>query len=78
MYHLAPTPWQVAAYTNGRTRLSELDCVLLRHVLWARPEEGERIYDWLLARLAEEDSVKQPAYMLSSERMMAGEILFAV
>ena len=33
---------QVAAYTDGRTRLSEHDCLLLRH------EEGERIYDWLL------------------------------
>ena len=39
---------QVAAYTSGRGRLAEYDCLLLRHVLWQRPDEAERIYDWLL------------------------------
>lgn len=49
----------MAAYTNGRSSLSEHDCLLLRHVLWQRPEEGERIYDWLLDRLAADDGMKQ-------------------
>lgn len=42
-----PAP-QVAAYTSGRSRVAEYDCLLLRHVLWQRPDESERIYDWLL------------------------------
>lgn len=39
---------QVAAYTCGRSRVAEYDCLLLRHILWQRPDEAERIYDWLL------------------------------
>ena len=39
---------QVAAYTSGRSRVAEYDCLLLRHILWQRPDEAERIYDWLL------------------------------
>lgn len=39
---------QVAAYTSGRSRVAEYDCLLLRHILWQRPDESERIYDWLL------------------------------
>ena len=39
---------QVAAYTSGRSQVAEYDCLLLRHILWQRPEEAERIYDWLL------------------------------
>lgn len=66
--HISLLSVQVAAYTNGRSCLSEHDCLLLRHVLWQRPEEEERIYDWLLSRLAEEDTLQQPAYLLSSER----------
>ena len=45
-----PPPFrlQVAAYTSGRSRVSEYDCLLLRHILWQRPDEADRIYDWLL------------------------------
>lgn len=39
---------QVAAYTCGRARVAPYDCLLLRHVLWQRPDESERVYDWLL------------------------------
>ena len=39
---------QVAAYTSGRAAVSEYDCLLLRHCLWQRPDESQRIYDWLL------------------------------
>ena len=44
---------QVAAYTSGRSRLAEYDCLLLRHILWQRPDEAERIYDWLLRWVGE-------------------------
>jgi MoxR-like ATPase len=57
---------QVAAFTNGRSRLSESDCLLLQHVLWQRPEEAERIYDWLIERLASDDGTSQSQYLLSS------------
>ena len=62
-----PLPSQVAAYTNGRTSVSEYDCLLLRHILWQRPEESERIYDWVINALASDDGLKQPQYLLSGE-----------
>ena len=43
---------QVAAYTNGRDMVSEYDLLLLQHVLWQRPEEAQRIADYLLGQLA--------------------------
>ena len=43
---------QVAAYTNGRTLVSEYDLLLLQHVLWQRPEEAQRVADYLLGQLA--------------------------
>ena len=43
---------QVAAYTNGRNTVSEYDLLLLQHVLWQRPEESQRITDYLLGQLA--------------------------
>jgi MoxR-like ATPase len=55
---------QVAAYTNGRSSLTEYDCLLLKHILWQRPEEGERIADWLLERLSSDDGVAQSEYLL--------------
>lgn len=56
---------QVAAYTAGRTRLENSDCLLLRHVLWQRPEESEKIYEWLLTSLASDDGLQQMQYLLS-------------
>ncbi|KAL4443602.1 hypothetical protein ABPG75_011339 [Micractinium tetrahymenae] len=56
---------QVAAYTSGRGRVAEYDCLLLRHVLWQRPDESERIYDWLLSNLASDDGMQQMQYLLS-------------
>ncbi|PSC72582.1 ATPase associated with various cellular activities AAA_5 [Micractinium conductrix] len=56
---------QVAAYTSGRGRLAEYDCLLLRHVLWQRPDEAERIYDWLLSNLASNDGMAQMQYLLN-------------
>lgn len=56
---------QVAAYTSGRSRLALHDCLLLRHVLWQRPEESERVYDWLLEALAADDGMQQMQYLLA-------------
>lgn len=55
---------QVAAYTNGRSSLTEYDCLLLQHILWQRPEESERIADWLLEKLSSDDGVAQSEYLL--------------
>jgi len=56
---------QVSAYTNGRSQVSEVDCLLLQHVLWNRPDLCERIYDWVLGQLAVDDGLKQVQYLLS-------------
>eukprot|EP00892_Ulva_mutabilis_P012353 jgi/Ulvmu1/9490/UM052_0060.1 len=58
---------QVAAYTNGRTVVTLHDTLLLRHMLWSRPEDEERIHDWLLQRLAAQGgSERQVGFLLSS------------
>eukprot|EP00951_Prasinocladus_malaysianus_P006203 scaffold44029_cov39-Prasinocladus_malaysianus.AAC.1 len=49
----------VAAYTNGRSSVTEVDCLLLQHVLWDRPDLADRIYDWILGQLAIDDGLKQ-------------------
>ena len=55
---------RVAAYTCGRTAVDEMDVLLLEHVLWQRPEEAERIRDWLLDRLAAEKGLSQLEYIM--------------
>lgn len=58
---------QVAAYTNGRSSVMLQDTLLLRHMLWSRPEDEDRIHDWLVQRLATSgSSEKQVNYLLSS------------
>jgi len=39
--------------------VSEYDCLLLEHVLWAEPGHAAKISDWLLAQLAVDDGMKQ-------------------
>lgn len=56
---------KVAAYTSGRNVVSQYDCLLLQHVLWSRPEDKEKIYDWLLSQLAVDDGIKQVQYLLA-------------
>lgn len=57
----------MAAYTNGRTVVTLQDTLLLRHILWSRPEDEERIHDWLIQRLAAQGgSERQVGYLLSS------------
>ncbi|KAJ9530019.1 hypothetical protein QJQ45_023301, partial [Haematococcus lacustris] len=55
----------VAAYCNGRDSVSEYDCLLLQHVLWQRPEQSERIADWVLGQLSVDDGLKQVRYLLN-------------
>jgi hypothetical protein len=57
---------QVAAFTAGRTAVNEYDALLMRHVLWSRPEDQDAIYDWLLGRLAVSGDLKQSNYLLAS------------
>ena len=54
---------QVAAHTNGRDTINKFDCLLLQHMLWQRPEESQRILDFLLERLAIESSTQQTDYL---------------
>jgi AAA lid domain len=57
---------QVAAYTNGRTVVTEHDALLLQYVAWSRPEDQKRVYDWLLASMAVDSDLKQTNYLLAS------------
>lgn len=56
---------QVAAYSSGRTYVTPKDCMLLQHVLWQRPEESEKIYEWLLKALTQDEGMQQMQYLLS-------------
>jgi MoxR-like ATPase len=50
---------RVAAYTCGRGAVNEYDTLLLQHVLWQRPEEAERIREWLLQRIVKDRGTQQ-------------------
>ncbi len=50
---------RVSAYTCGRRTINEFDALLLQHVLWQRPEEAERIREWLLQRIAKDRGTQQ-------------------
>ena len=39
---------KVAAYVNGRAEVALHDCLLLEHVMWARPEQAPALREWLL------------------------------
>lgn len=56
---------QVAAFSSGRTHVTPKDCMLLQHVLWQKPEEAEKIYEWLLQALTQDDGMQQMQYLLS-------------
>lgn len=56
----------MAAYSAGRTAVNEYDALLMRYVLWTRPEDQAQVYDWLLARLAVAGDLKQSNYLLAS------------
>mmetsp|Transcript_21554 Transcript_21554/g.59746 ORF Transcript_21554/g.59746 Transcript_21554/m.59746 type:complete len:571 (+) Transcript_21554:16-1728(+) len=56
---------QVAAYCNGRDTVTEYDALLLQHVLWQRPEQADKIADWVVSQLSVDDGLKQVQYLLS-------------
>lgn len=56
---------QVAAYTSGRKAVNKFDCLLLQHVLWQRPDESQRIADFVLERMAVENSSQQTDYLFN-------------
>jgi len=56
---------QVAAYCNGRDTVTEYDALLLQHVLWQRPEQADRVADWVVSQLSVDDGLKQVQYLLS-------------
>lgn len=39
--------------------------MLLQHIFWNRPEECERIYEWLLQQFAADNNTEQIHYLLS-------------
>ena len=47
--------------------VSKLDCLLLQHVLWQRPDEAQRIADWLLAHLGFDDGHAASSYLFTGE-----------
>ena len=69
---------KVAAYTDGRTRVSEFDCLLLRHVLWQRPEEREYVSNYLLDRTVELKGAQQLRYFLGQTYSRACRVLSGV
>ena len=58
---------QVAAYTSGINSVNKFDCLLLQHMLWQRPDESQRILDFLLERLAVESSTQQPDFLFDGD-----------
>ena len=56
---------QVSAYCNGRDAVTEYDLLLLQHVLWQKPENADRIADWVLSQLSADDGTKQVGYLLT-------------
>ena len=42
---------QVAAYCDGRSEVSELDMFLTQHLLWQRPDQVDKIQDWVLKQV---------------------------
>lgn len=56
---------KVAAFSDGRNAVSQYDCLLLQHIFWNQPEEAERIYDWLLGRMAFADGLEQVQYLIA-------------
>ena len=50
---------QVSAFCNGRDAVTEYDLLLLQHVLWQKPENADRIADWVLSQLSADDGTKQ-------------------
>lgn len=50
---------RTSAFLNGRSKVDLMDCFLLRHCLWARPEQQSRINDII------QDTIRQHGYTLA-------------
>ena len=50
---------RTSAFLNGRSKVDLMDCFLLRHCLWARPEQQSRINDII------QDTIRQHGYSLA-------------
>lgn len=46
--------------------MTEYDALLLQHVLWQRPEQADRIADWVVSQLSVDDGLKQVRVEISS------------
>ena len=57
----------MAAYTSGRQSINKFDCLLLQHMLWQRPDEAQRILDFLLERLAADSSTQQTDFLFDGD-----------
>ena len=68
----------MAAYTNGRRSVTLYDCLLLQHVLWQRPEEAQRIGDWLLQELASDGTSGLQQLNFTLRRMRAAYLTVCV
>jgi len=60
---------KVAAYTNGRLEISPFDCLLMQHCLWEKPEEQERIFEFILDQLSANEEV--PNFEVVMQRIFA-------
>lgn len=67
--------WQVAAYTSGRRAVNKFDCLLLQHILWQRPDEAQRINDFLIDRLAADSSTQQTDYLFNGTHTVLCSLL---
>ena len=55
---------QVASYASGRMEVAPQDCLLLRHILWQRPEETEPISGHIIAQLTASGGLSQAEFVL--------------
>ena len=58
---------QTAAFCAGRTEVSLLDCHLLEHVLWSRPDACGPLREWLVSRIARNTRVQLEAQRLDED-----------
>lgn len=57
---------KIVAATNGRSSVDALDCLLLEHIAWQRPEQRKAIHDWLWMNLTPDGGNKDPSSPMSA------------
>jgi MoxR-like ATPase len=58
---------QTAAFCAGRSEVSLLDCHLLEHVLWSRPDACTPLREWLVSRISSSSRAQQEAQRIDAE-----------